>query len=65
MDHVSYACDTGNTGNSGLQYMGLEIVGVKLVGAFSCAAATGAPEIIKAGWEASRICICDNLLESE
>merc|ERR1712100_980912 len=37
VDHVNYPCDTGNTGNPGLDYMDIEILGVKLTGTFACA----------------------------
>jgi len=60
VDHVSYQCDTENTGKAGLEYMGLEIVGVKLVGLYACATQAGAPSTIKAGWEASKACTCDD-----
>lgn len=60
LDHVSYQCDTQNTGNPGLNYMGMEILGCKLVGTFACGTAAGAPSSIKTGWMASRACTCDN-----
>lgn len=60
IDHVNYECDTHNTGNSGLDYMSLEVVACKLVGTYACGTATGAPSVIRAGWEASRPCTCDN-----
>lgn len=60
VDHVNYQCDTHNTGNPGLAYMGLEIVAVKLVGTYACGTAGGAPSVLKAGWQASQPCNCDN-----
>mmetsp|Transcript_120542 Transcript_120542/g.218963 ORF Transcript_120542/g.218963 Transcript_120542/m.218963 type:complete len:344 (-) Transcript_120542:43-1074(-) len=60
VDHVNYPCDTHNTGRPGFEYMGVEIVGTKLVGTYACTASGGAPPTIKAGWHASRECICDN-----
>jgi hypothetical protein len=60
VDHVNYQCDTKNTGRSGLEYMGLEIVGVKLVGSYSCTSKAGAPSSVRAGWKASRACVCDS-----
>merc|ERR1712070_618591 len=60
MDHVSYQCDTKNTGKSGLAYMGVELVAVKLVGKYACGAPAGVPATIRAGWAASRACTCDN-----
>merc|ERR1711920_954840 len=59
VDHVNYQCDTKNTGNPGLDYMGLEILGTKLVGTYPCGGATGAPASIRAGWQASKPCDCD------
>merc|ERR1711879_479323 len=47
VDHANYQCDTHNTGNAGLDYMGLEIVGVKLVGLYPCTSEAGAPPTIK------------------
>lgn len=60
VDHVNYQCDTHNTGILGLKYMAMEIVGTKLVGTYSCGTPSGAPSSIRAGWEASRSCVCDN-----
>lgn len=59
-DHVNYQCDTKNTGNKGLDYMGIEILGAKLVGTYPCGSAAGAPSVIRAGWQGSRACTCDN-----
>ena len=59
-DHVSYQCDTKNTGVPGFDYMGLEIVAVGLVGTYACGTANGAPASIKRGWAASTSCNCDN-----
>jgi len=59
VDHAKYPCDTTNTGNTGLDYMGLEILGCKLVGTFACGGALS-QSVIKAGWQASRACNCDN-----
>merc|ERR1719313_841762 len=58
VDHVNYQCDQKNTGNAGLKYMGVEIVGVKLVGTYPCGSPNGAPSSIKAGWMGSRKCNC-------
>jgi len=55
-DHVNYPCDSV----SGLSYMGLEVLATKLVGTYACGMKDGAPAVIKAGWKASRSCICDN-----
>lgn len=60
VDHVNYQCDTKNTKNAGLNYMGVEVLACKLVGTYSCGASSGAPSSIKAGWQASRACTCDN-----
>lgn len=60
LDHYSYPCDTSHTGVAGFSYMGLEIVGTKLVGTYACTAPQGAPSNIKKGWKASRACVCDN-----
>jgi len=60
VDHTSYTCDTANTGNSGLDYMGVEIIGVKLVGTYACTVSNGAPSVIKSGWQASKACQCDD-----
>lgn len=60
IDHANYQCDTKNTGHAGLRYMGVEIVGVKLVGLYACTTSSGAPSSIKAGWQGSRACVCDN-----
>jgi hypothetical protein len=63
VDHVNYPCDTYNTGVPNLEYMGLEIVGVKLVGTYPCTASDGAPSSIRTFWQAARTCTCDNNLE--
>ena len=34
VDHVNYPCDTYNTHTPNLQYMGVEIVGTRLVGTY-------------------------------
>lgn len=60
VDHVSYQCDTKNTGVAGFDYMGLEIVATKMVGTYACGAASGAPTTIKRGWDAQDPCKCDN-----
>lgn len=60
IDHTNYQCDTYNTHRAGLAYMGLEIVGVKLTGIYACGSGHGAPSAIKAGWQASRACVCDD-----
>jgi len=60
VDHTNYQCDTYNTANHGLDYMGMEIVAVKLVGTYSCGTARGAPSSIRTGWQASRPCRCSN-----
>jgi len=60
VDHVNYPCDTHNTGTPNLEYMGLEIVGVKLVGTHACTTSDGAPSSIRAGWHAYIPCKCDN-----
>jgi hypothetical protein len=59
IDHVSYPCDTKNTGLQGFQYMGLEVVAVKNVGTFACGTAAGAPPNIGSGWQGSQPCNCD------
>jgi len=59
-DPVNYPCDTKHTGNAAVPYMGMEIVACKLVGTYACGAKSGAPDVIKAGWKASKTCICDN-----
>merc|ERR1711939_666476 len=48
VDHVSYECDTHNTGHAGLDYMAIEIVAAKLVGTYACTTEAGAPSSIKA-----------------
>jgi len=60
VDHVNYPCDTVNTGNPYLEYMGLEIVGVRLVGKYACGQSSGAPSSIRSGWQAVNQCTCDN-----
>lgn len=60
VDPVNYPCDTGHTRNDGLKYMGLEIVGTKLVGTYPCGSPTGNIDTIKAGWQGSKPCSCDN-----
>lgn len=60
VDHVNYQCDTQNTGQAGLNYMGVEIVGVKLVGLYPCGTPAGAPAVIKAGWQGAKACTCDS-----
>merc|ERR1711974_49205 len=63
VDHVNYQCDTKNTGVAGLNYMNVEIVGVKLTGTYACGSEEEAPPSIRAGWQASRSCTCDNTKE--
>ena len=60
VDHVNYPCDTSNTGDPHLNYMGLEIVGVRLVGMYTCCQSSGTPSSILSGWEAANPCNCDN-----
>lgn len=60
VDHVSYQCDTSHTKRQGFDYMGLEIVAVKLVGTYSCGTRVGAPPVIRRGWHAASPCNCDN-----
>jgi len=60
VDHTNYPCDTYNTGISDLNYMGLEIVGARLVGTYACASSSGAPSSIRSGWEGVNPCTCDN-----
>lgn len=64
VDHVNYPCDTHNTGNAGLAYMGLEIVAVKLTGTYTCGCAGNPPACaaeFKTGWGASKPCgVCNN-----
>ena len=60
VDHVSYQCDSHNTGVPGFDYMGLEVVAVKLVGTYACGDVKGAPSVVRKGWGASETCICDN-----
>jgi len=55
VDHVNYPCDTDNTGNAGLEFMGLEIVAVKGKGVDACGDID-----LRAGWKASRTCSCSN-----
>jgi len=62
VDHMNYPCCTQNTGIPGLLYMGLEIVGVKLTGTYACTSQAGAPSVVRAGWQASKPCACDNKL---
>jgi hypothetical protein len=59
VDHVNYQCDTKNTGRAGFDYMGVEIVAVKLVGTYPCGTASGAPPSIRSGWKASATCKCN------
>jgi hypothetical protein len=59
VDHVNYQCDTQNTGRAGFDYMGFEIVAVKLTGTYPCGAVGGAPSSIRRGWRASLACTCD------
>jgi len=60
VDDVNYQCDSHNTGKVGLDYMGMEILAVKLVGSYSCGTPAGAPSSVKTGWQASKPCQCDN-----
>lgn len=60
VDHANYQCDTQNSGNAGLDYMGLEVLACKLAGTYACSAAAGAPSVIRAGWQGSKPCACDN-----
>lgn len=61
VDPVQYKeCDTQHTKVSGLKYMNLEIVGVKLVGTYPCGSVVGAPATVRAGWRGSKPCKCDN-----
>ena len=60
VDHTNYQCDTYNTGRPGFDYMGLEVVAVKLVGTYPCGASTGAPASIRSGWGATQPCTCDS-----
>ena len=60
VDHVSYQCDTKNTGRAGFDYMGLEIVAAKMMGTYACGGSAGAPSSIKRAWAASLPCKCDN-----
>ena len=59
VDHTNYQCDSYNTGRSGFDYMGLEVVAVKLVGTYPCGAPTGAPASMRSGWGATQPCTCD------
>jgi len=61
-DSVEYkACDTQhNPKQAGLQYMNIEIVAVKGVGTYTCLSKNGVPPEIKAGWQGSMPCKCDN-----
>ena len=59
VDHVNYQCDTKNTGRVGFDYMGLEVVAVKLTGTYPCGTANGAPPTIRRGWGGSSACKCD------
>ena len=59
VDHVSYVCDTVNTGRVGFDYLGLEIVAVGLSGTYPCGTPTGAPPSIKKGWGGNQLCHCD------
>jgi hypothetical protein len=63
VDHVNYQCDSANIGKNGFDYMGFEIVGVKLVGTYACTTSSGAPSSIRMGWMASKTCSCDNSLQ--
>lgn len=63
VDHVNYQCDTHNTGHAGLDYMGIEILAAKLVGTYACGGPAGAPPTVKAGWQASKPCECDNKMQ--
>ena len=59
VDHTNYQCDTHNTGHPGFDYMGVEVLAVKLTGTYPCGTSTGAPASIRAGWEGSRQCDCN------
>lgn len=63
VDSVSYPCDTQSTGHKGLHYMNIEIVGTALIGTYACGGRAGAPPTIKAGYGASRACVCNNNLK--
>lgn len=60
VDHVNYPCDSSNTGDAGVKFMGMELLATKLTGTFACGAEAGAPPSIRSGWQASRACVCDN-----
>ena len=60
VDHVNYPCDTGNTGKAGFNYLGLEIVAVKMIGTYACGSSAGAPSPLRRGWAAASACSCDN-----
>jgi len=63
VDHTSYQCDTHNTGKPGFDYMGFEIVAVKLTGTYACGAAgTATPDVLRRGW-ADTACDCDNSMQ--
>jgi len=54
-DDVNYPCDPKDH----IPYMNIEIVGVKMVGTYACVNPSG-QGVLRAGWGASRPCICDN-----
>jgi len=54
-DHVNYPCATKDH----IPFMNIEIVGVKMVGTYACVNPSGR-DVLRAGWGASRPCICDN-----
>lgn len=56
VDDVSYPCAPG----SNLRLMNIEIVGTRLTGTYPCTSSGGAPSVIRAGFAASRACVCDN-----
>lgn len=59
-DPVEYKqCDT-HLAAGGWKYLNIEILATKLVGTYACTTSSGAPNAIKAGWHASKACVCDN-----
>ena len=68
VDHVSYQCDTKNTGRPGFDYMGLEIVDVRASGKFACMHDAGGqryiyPQSVTRGWGGNADCKCDSSLQ--
>merc|ERR1712003_454796 len=60
IDPVEYKTCDQHAVAKGWKYLNIEILASRLVGTYACTAPNGAPDSIKAGWEGSKDCQCDN-----